>query len=32
VAFYGRFGFEVRRTMTHRRDGPTQWLMWRDPH
>ena len=32
IAFYGRFGFEVRRTMTHRRNGPQMWLMWRDPH
>jgi ribosomal protein S18 acetylase RimI-like enzyme len=31
LAFYGRFGFEVRRTMQHRRNGPTMWLMWRDP-
>ena len=31
VAFYGRFGFQVRTVMTHRRNGPTQWLMWRDP-
>lgn len=32
VSFYGRFGFQVRREMDHRRDGPRQWLMWRDPH
>ena len=31
IAFYARFGFEVRRTMQHRRNGPPQWLMWRDP-
>jgi ribosomal protein S18 acetylase RimI-like enzyme len=31
IAFYSRFGFEVRRTMQHRRNGPPQWLMWRDP-
>jgi ribosomal protein S18 acetylase RimI-like enzyme len=31
LAFYGRHGFEVRRTMQHRRNGPTMWLMWRDP-
>lgn len=31
LAFYGRYGFEVRRTMQHRRNGPTMWLMWRDP-
>jgi ribosomal protein S18 acetylase RimI-like enzyme len=31
VGFYARFGFEVTETMTHRRNGPQQWLMWRDP-
>ncbi|MEY4338251.1 MAG: hypothetical protein RLZ14_101 [Actinomycetota bacterium] len=31
IAFYARHGFEVRRTMQHRRNGPTMWLMWRDP-
>lgn len=31
IAFYARFGFEVTRTMHHRRNGPPQWLMWRDP-
>ena len=31
VPFYARFGFEVTRTMHHRRSGPPQWLMWRDP-
>jgi ribosomal protein S18 acetylase RimI-like enzyme len=31
VAFYARYGFEVRREMTHRRNGPPMWLMWRDP-
>jgi ribosomal protein S18 acetylase RimI-like enzyme len=31
LGFYARFGFEVRRTMRHRRNGPKQWLMWRDP-
>lgn len=35
VAFYGRFGFEVTRVITHRgrrgSDGPQQWLMWRHP-
>jgi ribosomal protein S18 acetylase RimI-like enzyme len=31
VAFYARFGFEVREVMQHRRGGPQQWLMWRDP-
>ena len=30
VPFYARFGFEVRETVTHP-DGPSQWLMWRDP-
>jgi ribosomal protein S18 acetylase RimI-like enzyme len=31
VPFYSRFGFEVREVMQHRRNGPKQWLMWRDP-
>ena len=31
IAFYGRFGFVVREVMQHRRNGPQQWLMWRDP-
>ena len=31
LAFYGRHGFEVRQEMQHRRGGPRQWLMWRDP-
>ncbi len=31
VPFYARFGFEVREELTHRRNGPRQWLMWRDP-
>ena len=31
VPFYSRFGFEVRETLQHRRNGPTMWLMWRDP-
>ena len=30
VGFYGRFGFEVRRTLTLRK-GPDMWLMWRKP-
>jgi ribosomal protein S18 acetylase RimI-like enzyme len=30
IAFYGRFGFEVTKTLTHKA-GPRQWLMWRDP-
>lgn len=29
--FYEKFGFKVRRTLTYRRNGPTTWLMWRDP-
>jgi GNAT superfamily N-acetyltransferase len=31
LAFYARFGFEVTRTLDHRRNGPRMWLMWRDP-
>jgi ribosomal protein S18 acetylase RimI-like enzyme len=31
LSFYGRFGFETREVLHHRRNGPTQWLMWRDP-
>jgi GNAT superfamily N-acetyltransferase len=31
VPFYSRFGFQVTDTLTHRHDGPTMWLMWRDP-
>lgn len=31
VPFYSRFGFEVRKEIRHRRNGPAQWLMWRDP-
>jgi ribosomal protein S18 acetylase RimI-like enzyme len=31
VALYTRFGFRVRDEIVHRRDGPRQWLMWRDP-
>lgn len=31
VGFYARFGFEVTDTMTHRHNGPQQWLMWREP-
>ena len=30
IAFYGRFGFDVRRTI-ELRNGPTMWAMWRDP-
>ena len=31
IAFYGRFGFVVRRVIALR-NGPTMWAMWRDPH
>jgi ribosomal protein S18 acetylase RimI-like enzyme len=31
VPFYARFGFEVRKELRHRRNGPSMWLMWRDP-
>ncbi|MDO8391151.1 MAG: GNAT family N-acetyltransferase [Actinomycetota bacterium] len=31
LAFYGRYGFQVRQEMQHRRNGPRMWLMWRDP-
>lgn len=31
VPFYSRFGFKVTRELQHRRNGPTMWLMWRDP-
>lgn len=31
VAFYARFGFEVREELTLRRNGPPVWLMWRQP-
>ncbi len=35
VAFYGRFGFEVTKVITHKpapgQAGLEQWLMWRDP-
>ena len=31
VPYYRHFGFEVRQEITHKNDGPTQWLMWRDP-
>ncbi len=30
IAFYGRFGFEVRRALTLK-NGPQMWLMWRTP-
>ena len=30
VAFYGRFGFEVRKVL-HLRNGPDMWAMWRKP-
>jgi ribosomal protein S18 acetylase RimI-like enzyme len=31
VPFYSRFGFKVTSTITHKHNGPTMWLMWRDP-
>ena len=31
VPYYRHFGFEVRQEVTHKNNGPTQWLMWRDP-
>jgi ribosomal protein S18 acetylase RimI-like enzyme len=31
VLFYARHGFEVTGEMEHRRNGPRQWLMWRNP-
>src|SRR3954447_19572749 len=31
VAFYGRFGFRVTEEVRMPGDGPTVWLMWRDP-
>lgn len=31
IAFYARFGFEVRETLAIRKGGPPLWLMWRDP-
>lgn len=30
VAFYGRFGFEVRKVLRLRK-GPDMWTMWRRP-
>ncbi len=30
VAFYGRFGFEVRKVL-HLKNGPDMWTMWRKP-
>lgn len=30
IAFYGRFGFEVR-TVLHLKNGPDMWTMWRKP-
>jgi GNAT superfamily N-acetyltransferase len=30
IAYYHRFGFEVREVITHKA-GPQQWLMWRAP-
>jgi ribosomal protein S18 acetylase RimI-like enzyme len=31
VPFYARHGFTVTRELEHQRNGPHQWLMWRDP-
>lgn len=31
VAFYARHGFVVREVITLPEDGPSLWLMWRDP-
>jgi ribosomal protein S18 acetylase RimI-like enzyme len=31
VAYYARFGFTVTKELHHRRNGPSMWLMWRDP-
>jgi len=31
VPYYRHFGFEVRQEIQHKNNGPTQWLMWRDP-
>jgi ribosomal protein S18 acetylase RimI-like enzyme len=31
VPFYARFGFEVTDTLHHRNNGPTMFLMWREP-
>jgi ribosomal protein S18 acetylase RimI-like enzyme len=31
VPYYARHGFEVTREIDHKRNGPRQWLMWRDP-
>jgi ribosomal protein S18 acetylase RimI-like enzyme len=31
VPFYARHGFAVTRELEHKRNGPHQWLMWRDP-
>jgi ribosomal protein S18 acetylase RimI-like enzyme len=31
VPFYARHGFEVTGEIEHRRGGPRQWLMWREP-
>ena len=30
VPFYARFGFEVTGKFTHKHNGPTMWLMWRN--
>jgi GNAT superfamily N-acetyltransferase len=31
VPFYARHGFQVMQEIAHKRNGPHQWLMWRDP-
>jgi ribosomal protein S18 acetylase RimI-like enzyme len=31
VPYYARFGFRVTKELHHRRNGPTMWLMWREP-
>jgi ribosomal protein S18 acetylase RimI-like enzyme len=31
VPFYARHGFAVTQELEHKRNGPHQWLMWRDP-
>jgi ribosomal protein S18 acetylase RimI-like enzyme len=31
VPFYARHGFDVIGEVDHRRNGPRQWLMWREP-